>query len=135
MSEINSTYLREAKVFSRYLIGCNISDVIAERYAAAVTLLTPTSSQKELGIERFAVRFPFWIACLDAAMALRFKEATMRKKILIMFAILETIPEYSNYFLPQKHSLFYIFTIMAVGCRSILRFVFGWILLQFLIKK
>ena len=73
----------------------------AERYAGACRRLFPEAAPpEEVGLLRFACRHPRFLPCLDAAAGLILPGALLRKKLILMLAILETMPEMAGSFLP-----------------------------------
>ena len=127
---LHSDY-REALIFGKYLIGSRIGEELCERYAAAVKAHQLECIGSDKKVENFILRYSFWIGFIDAALALRNKQSILRKKILVMFAILETVPEYNEYFLPKKYSFTDVLCVIASGIRSVYRLIIGMILLLF----
>jgi len=130
LSNIQNQGLEEAKIFGKYLIGMNINAAACDLYCQAIESRKLISDVKEKKIEIFIKRFPFWIACIDAVLAMTNKQSSFRKKLLVMLAVLESLPEYSSFFLPKKYSFFSFYKIFAVGVRSVLRFIIGYIIIH-----
>ncbi|MGD0711824.1 MAG: hypothetical protein ABR968_11680 [Bacteroidales bacterium] len=124
-------YKKEARLFGKYLIGKNVNDTVCNLYSSAIEKLALTCTGRDRKIEHFILRFPFWIGCVDAALTITGKQSVFRKKIFVMLAILESMPEYAEYFLPKKFPFFYIFKIIAAGIRSVYRFVIGFVIIKF----
>ena len=88
---------REAKLFGRYLLAVEPSDELAARYTAANRALL---ADEPVGPEvTYALRHPFTLPFLDAACAVLNPASVLRKKILIMTAVLEASPAYTDFFL------------------------------------
>ncbi|HUI08001.1 MAG TPA: NAD-dependent epimerase/dehydratase family protein [Verrucomicrobiae bacterium] len=88
---------REARLFGRYLLGVGPSDELAARYAAANRALL---AGELVGPEvAYALRHPSALPFLDAACALLNPASLLRKKILIMTAVLEASPAHTDFFL------------------------------------
>lgn len=121
----------ESVIFSRYLIGVTASAELSDRYALACAALFPEPpSAPDAALVAFALRHPRWIAALDAAAALVRPGALLRRKILVMAAILETTPRHADLFLPRAQSPFGFFlTVMRVGVASAWRAAVGLLLL------
>ena len=134
MTNQQAKNIREAEIFGRYLINQKINSTSCNLYIQAIEIHSLCCDGKEKKIEEFILRFPFWIGFVDAAFALTNKQSVFRKKIFVMLAILECIPEYTSYFLPKKHSFLYIFIIIGVAFRSIYRFILGYLIIK-LFKK
>jgi hypothetical protein len=93
---------REAYIYSRYLLGSNPSEELAERYIRANRALgTDHILPVDTRVLEFARSHQWSIPLLDAGAGLLQPEALLRKKIYIMAAILETSPDHAREFLPQ----------------------------------
>jgi hypothetical protein len=89
--------MSEARTFGRYIVEHDIDATSCDLYDRAV---------RELGydddaVARFAANHSWSIAALDGALALTQPDAPLRKKLLLMAAILETRPAYCDAFLPR----------------------------------
>jgi hypothetical protein len=124
---------REAFVFARYLIGKKTDQEICARYAEAIRIHALQCEGREKKLEKFILRYPFFTGFVDAALALTNKKSVIRKKILVMFALLETVPEYADLFLARKYSGIHLFRIVFIGIRSIYRFLIGFVLIKLFI--
>jgi hypothetical protein len=117
----------EAIVFSRYLVGVHPSPEHAARYArACATLFPDPPSAQDASLVAFALRWPWFLGPLDAASALIRPGSLLRRRILVMAAILETTPEHAEKFLPRARSpLGVLWTIAHVGVTSIAQAAVG----------
>ncbi len=89
---MNDTDLRtEARVFARYIVGETPSETIVERYRAANHALPAVQGDDE--VVAYARKHPWSVSLLDAAAGLTASGSLLRKKLLVMTAILETTPE------------------------------------------
>jgi Mg2+ and Co2+ transporter CorA len=122
---LNNNQNSEALVFGQYLIGQTINDATVERYNRAIEKLNYQADEWEQAIVEKAVRKPSLIPYYDAAMALRHRNALLRKKIFVMLAILETRPEYADYFLSKEYPKSYLLNVIGIGVRSVYRAVVG----------
>ncbi|MBX3162395.1 MAG: hypothetical protein KF773_40900 [Deltaproteobacteria bacterium] len=88
---------REAVVFSRYLVRAAPSEALIERYCAANRELFAheAPSAADAAVLAFARDHAWAVAPLDAGHALLGPASLLRKKLLVMTAILETTPEYA----------------------------------------
>ena len=77
------------------------------------------------------MRFPFLLQFIDAGYALRRSPSALRKKILLMFAVLESLPEYAHYFLPKKNQTV-LLTILSTLLKTTVRTGIGVLLLWIL---
>lgn len=84
----------EALVFGRYLVGREPSEDLVDRYRRANERLFGSPGPEEQVIIDFALRRPWSLPMLDAALGLTQSASLLRKKLLVMTAIVETTPEY-----------------------------------------
>lgn len=106
---------REATIFGSYLLGEEPSPTAVRLYAEAISRLF-APEEAEDSVLRFALNRPWSLPLLDGAAALRQPEGQLRRRLLVMFAILETQPEYADRFLPFSHTLT---DLCKVGIRGI----------------
>jgi len=84
----------EAIVFGRYLVDREPSHDLIERYRRANEELFAGHGGEDAAVLAFARTHPWSVPMLDAAAGLRGGASLLRKKLLVMTAILETTPEY-----------------------------------------
>ena len=122
------TYKKEALAFGYYLLGESINEVSIDRYAFAMDQLDYQAKEREQLVVERAVSKPSLIPYYDAAMALRHRDALLRKKIFVMLAILETRSEYAQYYLSKEYPKTYLFNVIAIGIRSVYRALIGLVI-------
>ena len=84
----------EALVFGRYLVDREPAEILVDRYCRANELLfAGQGSDEDRAVVAFACRHPWSVPMLDAAAGLTAAESLLRKKLLVMTAIIETTPE------------------------------------------
>ena len=89
---MNDTDLRiEANVFGRYLVGEAPSEALVERYCAANHAIAAVHGDDEF--VAYVRNRPWSVSLLDAAAGLTATNSLLRKKLLVMTAIVETTPE------------------------------------------
>jgi hypothetical protein len=128
MTEMN--YFREAEILSQYLIGQLPAEKEKMLYADAMQKLDISFSHAEEKQWRFLMKNKLLIPFIDSALAVKNPSSSIRRKIFIMLAILEASPNYTEYFLPKKHSPIYMVKIFFVGIRAITRRILGLFLLK-----
>ncbi|MGQ9588796.1 MAG: hypothetical protein ACUVYA_00720 [Planctomycetota bacterium] len=93
---------REARVFARYILGRETAPHLIERYARAHEALGPAlRSERGARAVALAARRPWLLPFLDAAASLVEPQGLLRKKLLLMLAILETSTEHVEVFAPR----------------------------------
>lgn len=121
---------QEAIVFGRYLLsGQNPDDKAMQLYSNAHNYrdLTVPVTQKKLF--DFVLRNPWALGAIDGALAFRNPNHIIRKKILVMSAVLECRPQYANLFLPEKRNPFYFIIFCWIGFRAVMKALFGTVLI------
>ncbi len=123
---------KEAKIFGKFLLGKNVNEYCISLYADAMEKLQFNPDEKDIKIEKFIEKHPIFLPLVDGGLALVKSNSVVRKKTFTMLAILETIPEYSDKFLPKNFSFWYLFKIAGSGIRGVFRGIFGMILIKIL---
>jgi hypothetical protein len=123
---------REARLFSRHVLGRTADPRTCELYDKATATSPASATPREERILAFALAHPWSIAPLDGALALTNPQALLRQKLLTAAAILETRPVYCDAFLSQERSKAYIFVVFwillrAAGCACV-----GLLLLRYI---
>jgi hypothetical protein len=121
----------EAKILSRFLLGEMPDEKSIGLYENAHAIRPISGSVQDQKVLRFACRHAWLIGALDGALALSKPNALLRRKLLVMSAILETRPQYAHLFLPRERSFFYLFVIGWKGATALLKAVFGKLILRF----
>src|SRR5215510_7923145 len=93
-------YCHEADTISFYLIGKLPSQREKDLYAAAMQRLNIVLNEKETLLWGKMLKYKRLMAFYDAGLALTNPSSSIRRKIFVMLAILETSPGYTDYFLP-----------------------------------
>lgn len=119
----------EAASFGRYLLGREIGAASCATYARAAGELGYDEAD---AVTNFALQRPWSIAPLDGALALVRSDALLRKKLLLMAAVLETQPEYCDDFLPRERCTRDAIAVAASVARAGVLAAFGLLLLPFI---
>ncbi len=123
---MNQTAIDEATTFTTYLVHKKATPHAKQLYATAI------SGTRDDKIVRFARKHRWSVGFLDAGSALLSPHCELRRRLYLMFAILETQPGFADDFLPQQRSPLYILVIGWIGIRSILRAAVGVVLVKVL---
>ena len=118
---------REAEIFGKYIIKQSINEKVKELYAQGIDKL---QLNRENNVVNKVTKHPFLLPYADAGLALTDKKHILERKLLLMFSILETMPEYSNKFLARKRSPFYIIAIFFTGIKALIKSLFGIVLIK-----
>jgi hypothetical protein len=126
----------EGALFARYLRGKPASQTALERYEAGCeALFAEPPSPEDEAISRFLERHPWTLPWLDAATALLRPQALLRKKLLLLLAILETLPENAQWCEPHpSHRALALARLCLWGATSALKAAGGAVLLPFALR-
>jgi hypothetical protein len=117
----------EAAVFARYVVNRDITPAARDLYGRAKQKLGYDNEDRTTS---FAIEHPWSIPALDGALALLNPDGLLRKRLLLMAAILETQPEYCDAFLPRDRSRWEAFGIAYAIVRAALQAALGFVLLR-----
>lgn len=123
---------KEASVFSRYLIGEEPDELSVALYIKAQQKFAIPMSPKDAEKLQFTLNHPFYLGMIDGALGIINPEHPIRRKLYIMFSILESNPIFHKEFLPQERKGSYLFIIMWTGTRAVCNTLFGFILLPWI---
>ncbi|HKW14767.1 MAG TPA: hypothetical protein VJS69_09810 [Candidatus Krumholzibacteria bacterium] len=96
---------RECNALARYLVGRPCPADVADRYLRAVDELDLRLSPFGNVLWRASCGFRPLLACLDAGVALWHRDGNIRRRLLVMFALLETSPANADRFLFSTRSV------------------------------
>ena len=97
----------EGELLARYLLGpaASIESDLLERYAdGCETLFDGLEGPGDVAVVDFVRRHPWALASVDAAAALLCPQTLIRKKLLLLLAVLETTPAHVDSFTPVPRS-------------------------------
>jgi hypothetical protein len=93
----------EARLFARYLVGRTPDEAVVARYVAASRRHFPDPpGSEDAAVLAWMRRHPWSVGPLDAAAGLRRPGGSVRNRILLMAALLETTPAFADQFLPRQ---------------------------------
>jgi hypothetical protein len=121
---------REATLLCQYLIGELPSETVIQTYTTIINSQPLSREQKKDPLLLFAKKNPWSLPFLDAGAALFKPESELRRRLHIMFAILECQPSHSDIFLPKKESKAYILVIAFTGCKAAFKALVGLFLIK-----
>lgn len=106
MNQDMENLARECRFLTHYLAGRSPSDDLVQRYLEAHrVLLSGPHEASEMAMAAFVHRHPWTLPYLDAASGLLRPHSLLRKKILLMIALLEASPEFTEFFVPEAMSV------------------------------
>jgi hypothetical protein len=120
----------EADRLSRYLIGKSCDEKDARDYFEALRFhdsgLTPSQQQ----LWDMMMRSGTLLRIADGGLALTAPSSPVRKRIFIMFSILETSPQFTDCFLPVDRPRTHILSVGFRAARAVLAGMVGVVLVK-----
>lgn len=98
----------EAQQLSRYLIGEECPDATVQHYATAVQKLFAILTPDQQKVWDRMLKSRVYMKLIDSGLAVTYPQSPLRKRIFIMLTLLESRPEFTQYFLPQERSIWYL---------------------------
>ncbi len=120
----------EAIVFARYLGAKEISPSLALRYCKAVETLQLALTEKETALLKRSTRFTFLLPFVDGGLVLISPKHGIRKRLLVMFALMETDTSYADMFLTKNDQRFALIRFFYRGGIAVLKGLAGACLLK-----
>lgn len=124
--------MSEAEIFSRYLSGAQPSPELAQRYADACSRLNLQGDARDVKIVSFAVRHPAFLPLLDAGLAFSAHKSLLRKKLLVMLALLETTTTHYHLFATKDEPRSRWIGLFFRGCGAVVKMMLGKLILIFI---
>jgi hypothetical protein len=122
----------EAAALGRHLAGREIDDESVRRYADAIRRGVAPMDAREGRLLRRVVRRPWMLGFIDAGLALWNRRGPLRRRLVVMFAILESSPRYCDLFLPRPTSTRVAIGVAWAAIRAVTRAAVGAILVAVL---
>ena len=115
---------REGLFYSRYLLGRACDAAHADRYAEGCVRLGLIGKDDPLVV--YTKKFPWSLGPLESTAGFLQPEGVLRSKLLLLTAVLEASPVYTDHFLEKHHRLPALaFRIVALGVRSVIKPLVG----------
>ena len=122
----------EANLFCQYIVGSLPSEKVVERYETILHSSPVTISSEDTKIISFVHKHPRLLGAVDSYAALFMPHSEIRRRLYILFAVLESTPEYSEQFLPKDRGALYLFVIAGVSIRTVFRVLLGVIIVNYI---
>lgn len=119
----------EATIVARYLLGVTPSDAAIHAYTDGVNTVIEEFTPREQRIWARALEHPWLLQFVDGGLALTDPECATRKRIRLMFAILETEPALAREFIARGGG-FWPIVMIFYGLRAVIRSVIGLIVIR-----
>lgn len=123
----------EALIFGKYLLKKTPNTKAIKLYVDAIENINDVTMHSVKSIQ-FVCEHPKLLRLVDSGLAIIEPESELRRRLYMMFSILESSSEYHTYFLPRKRSSFYVLVIGITGISAVVRAVVGVIIVRVAIK-
>ncbi len=122
---------QEAEVLAHYLVGVAPPVRAVELYCDVIgDDAAPSLSERDARLLRFAALHRWSVGLIDSGLSLSGSKSEFRRRMYLLFSILESQPELCDYFLPQDRSVWYIGVIFWQGLIAVLRSVAGLVFIK-----
>lgn len=125
---------REAGILARYLIRRVPDEPAVTLYVNAIKARSHAMSERERRRLVFIRRHPWALGFVDAGLTLVDSAAELRRRIYIMFSILESSPRYHDRFLPRGRRWWYSAAVGATVIIGAIRTIIGTILVKVIVQ-
>ena len=132
LKEEKNNLRQEAELFGKYLLGKIPDEKSCQLYEAAISRLGSSGTPADENIIRFVLSKPSFLGLIDSGCAFFRPGSLLRKKLHMMFAVLESRPAYANLFLPEKRKHNSLFYAIWVGKRAIFKAIIGRFIMIFI---
>lgn len=129
MTEQHQHYL-EADRIALYIVGKHAGESEKALYARAMRTLDPVMTEAESALWSSMVRSRRRMAWADAGLALLRPSSVIRRRLLVMVAILEASTAYADQFLPRRYPPIKAIGVAASAVRGAFRGVAGVLLVK-----
>ena len=121
----------ESGLVARYLLGVTPSVTSKQLYQNTITTHDYLLSEDDARMWNIAMKYPWLLPYIDAGLALTNKLSPLRKRIHLMFAILETETRLSEKFIYTEKPFWFLRSAFYV-IRAIFRAIVGSLLVRML---
>ena len=121
----------EMAVYCKYLTGKNPDEQSISLFERAIQHEETVLVDDEVNLLQFMIRNTWSIGLIDSALCLFNSGHRLRKRMIIAFAILETSPQYFDFFKPKTYGRIHLLTLMAKGMQEALQGLAGGLILLF----
>lgn len=121
--------ITEASLFTKYIVGKPSDHFINEQYISGINTLNLAFTGREENMMRMLKKRPFLLPFCDAGLAILSPHCTLRKRILLIFALVETDKNFTTDFINTNDTSFPIIRFVLRGCIGVFKAIFGIIII------
>jgi hypothetical protein len=115
----------EAQIFAKYITGKPGNIIIYQHYANGVSMLKLAFNTREERMMGTLRKRPFLLPLCDAGLAILSPQCTLRKRLLLMFALIETDKNFTTDFISITNNSFPFTRLLIRGCAGVLKAITG----------
>lgn len=124
---------QEADILGTYLLKQSPNSLVKTLYAKAIQKASAPVHINDQKLLKFILRQNWSIGLVDSGLAFMNPSSEVRRRIYIMFAILESMPDYYDRYLPKHRAKFYLFVIAFTGIQAVIKALIGSVLIKIII--
>ena len=114
----------EATIFGKYLVGDTPPQDALELYAAA-NASKKVQAAADQRLLSFIHRNPWSVGMIDGGLNIVNRQSEVRRRIYVMFSILETRPEHHEKFLSKERGHVYLLSVLFIGAFGLVKSLLG----------
>jgi hypothetical protein len=115
----------ESEIIVQYLVGIAATPRLNASYHLALQNIPVSFSAKEKKLWDACLSHPWMLPHVDAWLGFNYPDHPIRKKLFIMLGLLETQPEYCNFFIPSRYSFLHLFAVGFTCVWALFKIVAG----------
>ena len=121
---------QEADLFGWYILKKAPSVFAKELYVKTISKTALEINRTDQNLLFFIYRNQWSLGLIDSGLALLTPHSEIRRRIYIIFSILECSREFSDDFLPKERSLSFMLVILFSGFRGVVKGLLGSLLIK-----
>lgn len=121
---------REANILGRYLVKRTPHEATISLYIKALEAKPRAMNEHEHKHLAFVRHHPWALGLVDAGLTVVDSTSEVRRRIYIMFSILESTPHHHDQFLPIRRKWWYFFAISITGVIGVGKTMIGSMLVK-----
>ena len=121
---------REAAILGRYLISETPHKDALTLYQKALAANPGQADKRDEQLLAFIHRHPRSLSLIDAGLSLVHPDSEVRRRIHLMFSILESVPAHCRHFMSVDRPPAYLFVLLYVGITGALKTLAGTVLVR-----
>lgn len=127
---------KELTLFTKYILhSATPTQEMRRLYRKGVTNEAESINEQDLVGLNFVIKHPWAIKFLDSGYAIINPSHEIRRRLYIVFSLLEANTSYTDFFLPQKRNPLYAIKLGFQGCWSLLKAAIGILIIKGFVKN